>query len=162
MNNTSAPPYSIPRQLMALIAGNRGRIVSAVTGAAAWGIAQLVTSKGLNMPGELATAISTACGLAAGWLVDNIGARLNAAGISQIQDALPGVKTDGAALPLGQTVQAVNNLTGTMPEEMAANVKPVTLNELQEMRPLLAAVFQTNPSLLHSMRQAIQKTATAP
>ncbi len=146
-----------PRQkFAALLASNRGRVVAGVTSLAAWAITQLITSKGLQLPGELALSISAAVGAAAGWLVDMAGARLNNTGISQIQDALPGVKTDGAALGNGQTADAVRMIAGAVLDvDPAVPVKPASVNEIQEFSRLAYAVFLKNPALLNAFRQTV-------
>lgn len=127
-------------------------MISIATAAASWAITQLITSKGLELPGEVATAISTTAAAVAGWIVDSAAARIQNTAITQIQQSLPGVVEDGGATISGQTVQAVKMLAG---QPMENPLPPIGANEAAQISRMLPLITANNQPLLHAIRQEV-------
>lgn len=146
---------TIREQLATLLSSQKGRTVALVSGAITGGITQLVTSKGLQMPGELATALSGLVAALTAWLMDTIGARLLNTSVAQMQTALPGVKVTGGAVPDGKTVNAVQALVDQSGMDSSIPPGPLSLDETRQMRDRLIEISKTRPEVLPILRQGL-------
>ena len=139
-------------KLAVLIQSNKGRMIPAITAFIMGGIAQFITSKGLQLPGEVAVAISGMVAALAGWGLEALTGRLNAKGVSAIQDALPGIATTGHAT--AGTVAMVQRLSDRVDAEPGAG-PALTIAEGHEIKRLLHKICRDRPELLAELRKAV-------
>lgn len=137
----------------ALIASNKGRMVAAVTAFIMGGITQFITSKGLQLPGDLAVAISGMVAALTGWAIDSVGARINNQGVSAIQEALPGVTATGRANPT--TVAAVERLVENAGMDKDMPERDLSADELLKIKTRLRVICVRHPELVPQLRHAL-------
>lgn len=147
-------------KLAALIAANKAKWVPALAAFITGGITQLATSKGLELPGDIAVAISTTTAFAIGWLFERALARLNRQGVRQIQDALPGIETTGQANP--NTVAMVERLADRVKAPAESPPHALTIAEGAEIKRLLHQICRDRPELLAELRAYLAAASQPP
>ena len=138
----------------ALIASNKGRMVAALTAIIMGGLTQLITTRGMQMPQDIALAISGMIAALAGWLIDNAAARINTAGVTQMQDAMPGVLSDGYAGP--KTIDAARENSDTSGAPAAHEFSSLALN-VKEGKVIKEDIYEISrryPSIAAALRKA--------
>ena len=134
-----------------LITGAKGRLVPAITAFIMGGITQFVTSKGLELPGEVAVAISGMVAALTGWGFEFAAGRMNKQGAKAIQEGLPGIQPTGMAT--SPTVAMVARLTDR--RDGKAPVRALTIAEGQAIKMHLYQICRDSPELLAELRKAV-------
>lgn len=146
------------KKLAALLTANKARWIPAITAFISGGIAQLITSKGLQLPGDLAVALSGMVALAVGWFFEKGIAALNSEGVAKIQDALPGIAPTGTVN--AGTVAMVERLADRVDAPAAAPAHGLSLAEGAEIKRFLYKICRDRPELLAELRKAVHHVQT--
>lgn len=146
------------KQIATIIQANKTRWIPAITAFIAGGITQLITSKGWELPADVATMISTTVALGVGWIFEFALSKLNREGVAAVQEALPGIKPTGTVT--SKDVAMVQRLAASIDADRA-EVRELSLSEAGEIKLHLFEICRDRPELLAQLRNALQ-TMSAP